>query len=91
MLIVGSLFLAVGIVLGTVFVLLGSRDYSAYTGRAQATVGSVDTQTSKSSSGQTRTSRSYDVGLAVGAVRSRRARHPGPGIAAAKMVVLLLS
>ncbi len=66
MIVVGSVFLVVGVVIGTVLVLLGSRDYSTYTGRAQATVVSVTTDTSKSSSGQTRTSRSYDVRFSTG-------------------------
>ena len=66
MIVVGSVFLAVGLVIGTVFVLLGSRDYSTYTGRAQATVVSVTTDTGKTSSGQTRTSRSYDVRFSTG-------------------------
>lgn len=60
MIIVGSVFLAVGLVLGTVFVLIGSKDYSAYTARAGATVVDVDVHTSRSN-GKTRTTRDYDV------------------------------
>jgi len=60
MIVVGSVFLAVGVVLGTVFVLIGSQDYSAYTARAGATVVDVDVHTTRSN-GKTRTSRDYDV------------------------------
>src|SRR6478752_7152735 len=60
MIIVGSVFLAVGVVLGTVFVLVGSKDYSAYTARAGATVVDVDVHTTRSN-GKTRTTRDYDV------------------------------
>lgn len=60
MIIVGSVFLAVGLVLGAVFVLIGAKDYSAYTGRADATVVDVDVHTTRSN-GKTRTSRDYDV------------------------------
>jgi hypothetical protein len=60
MIVVGSVFLAVGLVLGTVFVLIGSKDYSAYTARATATVVDVDVHTTRSN-GKTRTTRDYDV------------------------------
>ncbi len=66
MIVVGAVFVAVGIVLGTVFTLLGLKDYSAYTGRAGATVVSIDTRTDRSSSGKISTSRSYDVRFTVG-------------------------
>jgi hypothetical protein len=59
MIIVGSIFGLVGLILGTVFVLIGSKDYSSYTGRAYATV--FDVHVTKSSSGQSRTTRDYDV------------------------------
>ena len=65
MIIVGAVFLAVGLVVGTVFVLIGSKDYSAYTARAGATVVDVDVQTTRSSNGRTRTTRDYDVQFAV--------------------------
>lgn len=61
MIIVGSAFLAVGLVLGTVLVLIGSKDYSSYTGRASATVVDVDVHTTRNSQGRTNTTRSYDV------------------------------
>lgn len=57
---VGAVFLAVGLILGTVFALIGSKDYSAYTARADATVVNVDVHTSRTN-GTTRTSRDYDV------------------------------
>ncbi len=57
---VGAVFLAVGLILGTVFALIGSKDYTAYTARADATVVNVDVHTSRSN-GTTRTSRDYDV------------------------------
>lgn len=60
MIVVGSVFLGVGLVLGTVFVLIGSKDYSAYTARASATVMDVDVHTTRSN-GKTRTTRDYDV------------------------------
>lgn len=60
MMVVGVVFLAVGLILGTVFTLIGSKDYSAYTARAGATVVAVDVHTSRSN-GTTRTSRAYDV------------------------------
>jgi hypothetical protein len=66
MVVIGSVFLAVGLVLGTVLVLLGSRDYSAYTARATATVVAVTVDTSRDSSGKTRTSTGYDVQFTAG-------------------------
>lgn len=66
MLVVGAVFLAVGIFLGTVLVLLGSKDYSAYTARATATVVEVTVDTGRDSSGKTRTSTSYDVRFPAG-------------------------
>jgi len=65
MIVVGSVFLAVGIVLGSTFVLIGSTDYSAYTARASATVVDVDVHTTRSN-GKTRTTRDYDVQFSVG-------------------------
>ncbi len=65
MIIVGSVFLAAGLVLGTVFVLIGSKDYSAYTARASATVVDVDVHTTRSN-GTTRTTRDYDVQFTAG-------------------------
>lgn len=64
MIIVGAVFLAVGLILGVVFVLIGSKDYSAYTGRAQATVVDVQEHTTRSN-GSTKTSRDFDVQFAV--------------------------
>lgn len=61
MIIVGGVFLTVGIVLGTVLVLIGSKDYSSYTARASATVVDVDVHTTRNSQGRTNTTRSYDV------------------------------
>ena len=61
---VGAVFLAVGLILGTVFVLIGSKDYSGYTARAAATVVDVDVHTTRSN-GKTRTSRDYDVQFTV--------------------------
>lgn len=60
MIVVGAIFLAVGLILGTVFTLIGTKDYSAYTARASATVVDVDVHTTRSN-GTTRTSRGYDV------------------------------
>ena len=60
MIVVGAIFLAVGLILGTVFTLIGTKDYSAYTARASATVVDVDVHTTRSN-GTTRTSRDYDV------------------------------
>ncbi|WP_420123100.1 DUF3592 domain-containing protein [Nakamurella sp.] len=60
MIVVGAIFLAVGLILGTVFALIGTKDYSAYTARASATVVDVDVHTTRSN-GTTRTSREYDV------------------------------
>ena len=65
MIIVGTVFLAVGLILGTVFVLIGSKDYSAYTARASATVVDVDVHTTRSN-GKTRTTRDYAVQFSVG-------------------------
>lgn len=64
MIIVGSVFLAVGLIVGTLFVLVGSQDYSSYTGRAAATVVDVDVHTTRSN-GKTRTTRDYDVQFAA--------------------------
>jgi hypothetical protein len=64
MIVVGSVFLAVGLVLGAVLVLIGSKDYSAYTARAGATVVDVDVHTTRSN-GRTSTSRDYDVQFTV--------------------------
>lgn len=60
MIIVGAVFLAVGLVLGTVFALVGSKDYSSYTVRANASVVDVDVQTTRTN-GRTTTTRGYDV------------------------------
>ncbi len=65
MIIIGSVFLAVGLILGTVFVLVGSKDYSAYTARADATVVDVEIHTSRNSSGRTTTTTDYDVRFTV--------------------------
>lgn len=64
MIVVGAAFLAVGLVLGTVFVLIGSKDYSGYTARAAATVVDVEVHTTRSN-GKTRTTRDYDVQFTV--------------------------
>lgn len=64
MIIVGAVFLAVGLILGVVFALIGSTDYSGYTARAQATVVDVQVHTSRSN-GSTRTSKDFDVQFAV--------------------------
>jgi hypothetical protein len=64
MIVVGAVFLAVGLIVGTVFVLIGSKDYSAYTARASATVVDVEVQTTRTN-GKTRTSRDYDVQFTV--------------------------
>ncbi len=65
MIAVGAVFLAVGLILGTVSVLIGSEDYSAYTARANATVVDIDVHTSKNSSGKTATTTDYDVQFTV--------------------------
>ncbi|MDF2968906.1 MAG: hypothetical protein K0Q93_2684 [Nocardioidaceae bacterium] len=61
MILVGSIFAVVGLILGTVFVLVGSQDYSSYTARADATVVEVDVDISRNSSGEPTTRTSYDV------------------------------
>ena len=61
MILVGSIFAVVGLILGTVFVLVGSQDYSSYTARADATVVEVDVDVSRNSSGEPTTRTSYDV------------------------------
>lgn len=71
MIIVGSVFLAVGLILGTVFVLIGTQDYSAFTARASATVVNVDVTTRRTSQGRTTTSRDYDVQFIVDGQRVR--------------------
>lgn len=65
MIIVGSVFLTVGLILGTVLVLIGTKDYPAFTARATATVVDVEVTTTRNSQGKTSTSRDYDVQFTI--------------------------
>jgi Protein of unknown function (DUF3592) len=65
MVLAGSIFLAVGLVLGTIFMLVGSQDYSTYTARAEATVVEVHVNISRDSSAERTARTSYDVEFVV--------------------------
>ena len=75
MILVGSIFAVVGLILGTVFVLVGSQDYSSYTARADATVVEVDVDISRNSSGERTTRTSYDVEFVGGWADRAGRRH----------------